>query len=96
MPKSFNGTGTMFYGKDIIASDGSYVTTEWVTFFWFPLVPFRSYRVLPYEDGGDGFVYSSQRYWTQAVPLKLGSSKKSIREGNRHSRGNLRDYVCCR
>jgi hypothetical protein len=35
----------MFYGQRDFRSDGSYITTEWFTLFYIPLVPFRSFRV---------------------------------------------------
>src|SRR5262245_20240386 len=45
MPYTLNGIGTRFYGKRDLRPDGSYITTEWVTFAYVPLVPFRSFRV---------------------------------------------------
>lgn len=45
MAYTFNGTGTTFYGQRDFRSDGSFVTTEWVSFLYFPLFPFRSLRV---------------------------------------------------
>jgi hypothetical protein len=45
MPHSINGTGTRYYGKALPNPDGSYVVTEWVTFFALPLVPLGSRRV---------------------------------------------------
>jgi hypothetical protein len=47
MPYAFNGCGTRYYGKQDKADDGSYVTTEWITFVYVPLIPLRSFRVLP-------------------------------------------------
>jgi hypothetical protein len=60
MPYTLNGCGTRYYGKRDKADDGSYVTSEWITFLYFPLVPIRSFRVWP---------ISSQRYQTLRVPL---------------------------
>jgi hypothetical protein len=48
--RSFNGTGTRIYGKRDFLSDGSFVTTNWVTFFWVPLFPLSSLRVRPRSD----------------------------------------------
>jgi hypothetical protein len=45
MAYTFNGIGTTFYGKRDFRSDGSYLTTEWVSFVYFPLFPLRSLRV---------------------------------------------------
>jgi hypothetical protein len=39
MPFTFNGCGTRYYGKQDKADDGSYVTTEWITFVYVPLIP---------------------------------------------------------
>jgi hypothetical protein len=51
MPYTFNGCGTSYYGQRDRAEDGSYITTEWVTFVYIPLLPIRSYRVLPVGKG---------------------------------------------
>jgi hypothetical protein len=45
MAYTFNGIGTTFYGKRDFRGDGSYLTTEWVSFVYFPLFPLRSLRV---------------------------------------------------
>ena len=45
--RSFNGTGTRIYGKRGFWTDGSFVTTKWVTFLWIPLFPLSSMRVRP-------------------------------------------------
>jgi hypothetical protein len=69
MPKSFNGTGTMYYGQREVGPDGSYITTEWVTLAWIPLIPLKSYRVLPNGKGKNFAVYQSQGYSVRQVPL---------------------------
>jgi hypothetical protein len=69
MPSSVNGTGTMYYGHREIDPDGSYVTTEWITFAWIPLVPLKSYRVLPHGQGQNFLVYQSQGYSVRQVPV---------------------------
>ncbi|MBN8420453.1 MAG: hypothetical protein J0L73_16155 [Verrucomicrobia bacterium] len=46
MPASFNGIGTAYYGECDFRADGSYVTTEWVSLFYLPLVPLRSVRLI--------------------------------------------------
>jgi hypothetical protein len=45
VPFSINGCGTRYYGKQDKRQDGSYITTEWITFFFIPLIPLRSLRV---------------------------------------------------
>lgn len=49
---SFNGTGTTVYGKRDFRTDGSFVTTNWITFLWVPLVPLRSMRVKSLDTSG--------------------------------------------
>jgi len=49
---SVNGTGTRIYGKREFRTDGSFVTTKWVTFSWVPLVPLQSMRVKPLDKSG--------------------------------------------
>jgi hypothetical protein len=69
MPYAFNGCGTRFYGERERAEDGSYITTEWITFVYLPLLPIRSFRVLPVGKGTNILVHSSQSYQTMRVPL---------------------------
>jgi hypothetical protein len=52
MAWSLNGCGTMFYGQRDYRADGTYVTTEWVTAIYIPLIPLRSLRVR-YEGPGE-------------------------------------------
>lgn len=42
---TLNGIGTTFYGQRDFRKDGSYTTTEWLVFFYVPLIPIRSLRV---------------------------------------------------
>lgn len=69
MPSSLNGTGTMYYGQRDLAPDGSYVTTEWITFAWIPLIPLKSYRVQLNGKGQNFLVYQSHGYLVRQVPL---------------------------
>lgn len=52
MGNSVNGTGTRVYGKRDFRTDGSFVTTKWITFSWVPLVPLRSMRIKPIDTSG--------------------------------------------
>lgn len=65
MPYTLNGCGTIYYGKRHPAED----TTLWVTFFWIPLLPLSSHRVLPVGKGTNYIVHHSQSYQTLRVPL---------------------------
>lgn len=69
MPYTLNGIGTKFYGHRDEASDGSYVTTEWFTFVYIPLIPMRSFRVLPVGQGTNYIIHRSQNYRMTRVPL---------------------------
>lgn len=69
MPASINGCGTRYYGSREVGPDGSYVTTEWITFVYVPLFPIRSMRVLPQGKGTNAVVFHSQDYLTGRVPL---------------------------
>ena len=46
MPHSVMGFGKRYYGKRDFLADGSYTTTEWITYAYFPLIPLGSVRVL--------------------------------------------------
>ncbi len=63
MPFSFNGFGTAYYGECDFRADGSYVTTEWVSAFLLPILPFRSVRLMrmPSEDT-NLVIYSSKGF----------------------------------
>ena len=69
MPFTFNGIGTMYYGKRDKGPDGSYATTEWIVFVYVPVLPLRSFRVLPVEGGANYGLYNSQQYLVQRTPL---------------------------
>ena len=68
MARTSNGCGTTYYGRRDKAADGSYVTTEFFCIFYFPLLPLRSWRVLPVEYTRSGFS-STQTYRATRVPL---------------------------
>lgn len=59
---SFYGCGTTFYGERDFLIDGTWVTTEWLTLFYVPLVPLRSVRIRPAEGGFDLGVIASIPY----------------------------------
>src|SRR4030042_1804925 len=46
MPEHFNGIGTTYYGHRDPLPDGSYIATEWAIFFWVPVFPRGSYRLI--------------------------------------------------
>jgi hypothetical protein len=42
---SFSGCGSAFCGATDRQDDGTFITTQWLRFFFIPLVPIQSYRV---------------------------------------------------
>lgn len=64
---SINGIGSGFVGCSEVGRDGSFITTEWVILL-FPVVPIRSFRVLPTSHINLGF-YSRSKFQSQRVPL---------------------------
>jgi len=73
MPKTLNGIGTRFYGKQDFESDGSYVTTKFFVMFLFPILPLQSYRVLQKEERSFNWLLmtESQEYSIKKVPLNI-------------------------
>lgn len=67
------GFGTTFLGQRDYGSDGSYITTEFVTAFYIPLIPLRSFRVV--ESGnsmnwlGPSAAYARMSYRGERQPL---------------------------
>jgi hypothetical protein len=69
MPFTIAGIGTSFRGRRELP-DGTYITTEWVTLWWVPLVPRRSWRVLGEGAGfGAPHIMGSREYQVAPVPL---------------------------
>ena len=58
-----NGCGTMFYDQRDFRAGGTYITTEWVTAVYLPLIPLRSFRVR-YRGPGE-----------RKVPIGFGSAE---------------------
>ena len=73
MAFTIQGFGTTFVGQRDFAADGSYITTEWVVFFFVPIVPLRSFRVTKTTRSGgmNAVVYSRQNYQARKLPLQL-------------------------
>jgi len=63
MPFAFNGFGTAFCGQCDFRPDGSFVTTEWITAAYVPLIPLRSLRLArTREQDVNLVVYRSESY----------------------------------
>lgn len=62
MAFTFNGFGTKFYGEADLRPDGSFITTEWITAAYLPIVPLRSFRLAPAGGGVNIVIVQSQSY----------------------------------
>jgi len=62
MPASINGFGTKYYGEADLRPDGSFITTEWITLAYLPVIPIRSYRLARIPGGVTAVVYNSTSY----------------------------------
>lgn len=72
MPLLVQGFGTSFIGKRDFKPDGSYITTEWIVIFFFPVFPLRSFRVIKTEALDAGIAYQKHRYDVlQKLPVSL-------------------------
>ncbi|MEO1621246.1 MAG: hypothetical protein AAFU53_09465 [Cyanobacteria bacterium J06632_3] len=69
MPFTYNGIGTKYYGKRELGPDGSYITTEWITLVYIPLVPIGSFRVCPTGKSTNAIVYNSRQFMVKRVPF---------------------------
>lgn len=71
MPFNFNGIGTTYYGECDFRADGSYVTTEWVSLFYLPLLPLKSVRLIRLRKGDvDSVAFSSKAVLVvERIPL---------------------------
>ena len=62
MAFTLNGFGTRFYGEGDLRPDGSFITTEWVTAAYLPILPLRSFRLARTRGGLNAVVFRSQSY----------------------------------
>jgi len=62
MAFTFNGFGTKFYGEGDLRPDGSFITTEWITAVYIPVIPLRSFRLARAKAGVNVVVFQSQSY----------------------------------
>jgi hypothetical protein len=72
MPFSINGCGTRYYGKRDKLQDGSYITTEWITLFFIPIIPLRSFRVRSVSKQSTWALIASakdEKFMVARVPL---------------------------
>jgi len=69
MPFTYNGIGTKYYGKREPGPDGSYITTEWITLVYIPLVPISSYRVCPVGKSTNAIIYNSRQFQVKKIPF---------------------------
>lgn len=69
MTFSFNGIGTIYYGKRNVDENGSYITTKFFIFAKLPIIPLGSYIVMPHGPAEGNSAISFQRF--DAVPIPL-------------------------
>jgi hypothetical protein len=67
---SINGIGTTYIGCADVRRDGSYITTQWISFV-FPVIPLKSMRVWPQSGSTKYFpiYYSSSEFEAERVPI---------------------------
>ncbi len=77
--KTYQGTGTMLYGKKNIDSDGSYIATKWFTFFLIPVIPLTTYRVWEGKtDAKFSPFHSSTQYRLTEIPFDWRQALKTF------------------
>jgi len=73
MPTNVVGFGTIYIGERDYGCDGSYVTTEFVTALYLPVVPLRSFRAVETNSSfrwlGPSAGYARTGYRVQRRPL---------------------------
>jgi hypothetical protein len=71
MAFTLNGFGTRYHGTRW-EPEGTYITTKWFVFFYVPIIPLGSVRVLQAGPMHDAGIYARQSLNTQPVPLDKG------------------------
>jgi len=71
--RSYNGFGTAVYGKRDFWPDGSFISTKWLIFFWIPVFPIRTWRLLDVGHRSTGFLpgWSTQYRICETTPLNV-------------------------
>ena len=66
------GFGTGFRSDTPLLQDGTFITTKWITLFYVPIIPLRSYRVKYLGSSSEfhftGFSSTSQYQIMQKIP----------------------------
>jgi hypothetical protein len=72
MAYSLWGFGTGFRSDTPLLPDGTFITTKWITLFYVPIIPLRSYRVKYLGSSSEfhftGFSSTSQYHIMQKIP----------------------------
>jgi hypothetical protein len=69
---SFNGIGTLLYGRRERHDDGSYIATKWFSVFYCPIFPIASYRVHSKKTESSHYIIawgSNTKMMLEKVPL---------------------------
>ncbi|HAF28652.1 MAG TPA: hypothetical protein DCG75_06350 [Bacteroidales bacterium] len=64
-PSNFAGCGTCFYSATKKQADSSFITTQWFTIFYIPILPIQSYRVIKGAESskfGGVYITSTSNY----------------------------------
>jgi hypothetical protein len=62
---SINGIGHSYYGKGDFEGDGTFTSTKWIIFVYFPIVPLKSVRV----DESEKIVAELPIFWRQVFNI---------------------------
>jgi hypothetical protein len=72
MAYSIWGFGTGYRSDTSLLPDGTFITTKWITLFYVPIIPLRSYRVKYLGSSSEfhftGFSSTSQYQIIQKIP----------------------------
>ena len=64
---SINGVGRTLYGRRDFDADGSYITTRWLIFVFFPISPAESLRVINHGFGSYEVLEELPVCWPQVL-----------------------------
>jgi len=82
MAYSIWGFGTVFRSDTSLLPDGTFIATKWITFFYFPIIPLRSYRVKYLGSSSEfhftGFSSTSEYQIIQKIPWEMRGNVKYL------------------
>ena len=78
---SINGTGSTFIGRSEVATDGSYLTTEWFSIGWVPVFPVCTYRLIKIQEKSNWVVQTyiiKEKHPVKGRDLGMGYLRTAI------------------